>query len=282
MRIRVLSSAATALALGAMLGSPALGTTEIGGVSASNPLMEAEPGTPARRALVIGDPVIRDELIATSADGSGQLLFIDQTTLSIAPDSRILLDEYVYDPDRSTGSVGLSVARGALRFIGGRITKLRDAVIGTPAATIGIRGGAVYTRVAADGSTEVIQLAGERTTVSNEQGQVTLTRPTTKAFVRPGEAPRIVGLATPEEIDERFEPFEGGGGGLQTGLGAVVAAPALDSEVTPYGSGDPGRDVVATNGGSYDGDPTDDPQRFGLGLSSSFVGWRCHGREELG
>ena len=269
MIIRFLSTAATALAMTATIAVPAMAATDIGGVAAANPLMEGSPDTPTRRALVIGDRVVQDELIVTSADGSGQLLFLDQTSLTIAPSSRITLDEYVYDPDRSTGKIGLSITRGALRFIGGRITKLRDAIVRTPAATIGIRGGAIYTSVAGNGVTTVIQMAGERTIVATAEGQVVLTRPSMKAEIVPGKAPRIVGLVTAEEIDDRFAAFEGGGGGLKTDLNAAL--PAMDSRVTPYGSGEigaPDRAPISTTGGSYR-DPPADPRRFGIGLSVS-------------
>ncbi len=263
MSIRFLSTAATALALTA---TPAIAATEIGGVAAANPLMEGAPDTPTRRALVIGDRVLQNELIATSAAGSGQLLFLDQTTLSIAPSSRIMLDEYVYDPDRSTGKIGMRLTRGALRFIGGRITKLRDAIVGTPAATIGIRGGAAYIEVGENGVTTVIQMAGERTMIVTDAGQVAVTRPSMKVEIAPGEAPRVIGLVSVEEIDARFAAFEGGGGGLTTDL-----KQAMDGLVTAYGSGElgaPDREPVSTAGERYSGRPID-PERFGLGFTVS-------------
>ncbi len=269
MPVRFLSTAATALALTVLYVAPAMAAPEIGGVAAANPLMQGSSDTAARRALVIGDRVLQDELIVTSAEGSGQLLFLDQTTLSIAPSSRIVLDEYVYDPDRSAGKIGLSLTRGALRFIGGRITKLRDALVGTPAATIGIRGGAAYIDVAENGVTTVIQIAGERTVIATAGGQIVVTRPSMKVEIIPGEAPRKLGLVSVEEIDARFRAFEGGGGGLRTDIEAAL--PAMGARLSPYGSDDLGaatRAPLSTAGGRY-GDVPVDPMRVGIGFTVS-------------
>ncbi len=269
MSIRFLSTAATALALTATFPASAIAATEIGSVAAANPLMERAPDTPARRALVIGDRVLQNEVIVTSAEGSGQLLFLDQTTLTIAPSSRVVLDEYIYDPETSTGKIGLRLTRGALRFIGGRITKLRDAVLGTSAATIGIRGGAAFIEVGEDGVTTVIQMAGERTRITTADGQVNVTRPSMKVEISPGETPRIMGVVTAEEIDARFAAFEGGTDGLQTDL--QQAGPAIEELISVHGSGDPDapdREPVSTAGGSYADNPIV-PPLLGLGFTVS-------------
>ena len=80
----------------------------------------------------------------------GQLLFVDQTTLTIAPNSEVVLDKFVFDPDRGTGEIAISLTKGALRFIGGKISKNTDAVINTPSATIGIRGGLAVIEIIGD------------------------------------------------------------------------------------------------------------------------------------
>ncbi|MEL6478329.1 MAG: FecR domain-containing protein, partial [Pseudomonadota bacterium] len=138
---------------------------EIGNVAAVNRDMAGTPPTASRRLLELGQNVVRNERIETSDRGAGQLLFVDQTSLTISPNTDILLDEYVYNPAEDTGDVALTMTRGALRFIGGRISKKRRALIRTPTATIGIRGGMVLIQVADDGATRVTHLAGESTTI---------------------------------------------------------------------------------------------------------------------
>ena len=72
---------------------------EIGSVSAVNKDMDGTPPQGQRRALALGNGIVQDELIQTSNIGSGQLLFQDQTALTVAPSSNLVLDKYVYDPD---------------------------------------------------------------------------------------------------------------------------------------------------------------------------------------
>src|SRR5262249_38083143 len=68
-----------------------------------------------------------------------QLLFQDQTTLSVGPRSEVRLDRYVYDPHQSVGDVAVSLTSGALRFITGSQDP-HSYSIRTPVATIGVRG----------------------------------------------------------------------------------------------------------------------------------------------
>ena len=82
--------ATTAIAIPVALVSIAAGAAEdIGKVAAVNPSMDGTPPQQATsRSLALGSGVIQNERIETSEDGSGQLLFVDQTTLSIAPRSK--------------------------------------------------------------------------------------------------------------------------------------------------------------------------------------------------
>ncbi|MEM0944204.1 MAG: FecR domain-containing protein, partial [Pseudomonadota bacterium] len=150
------------------LGLPALAqSTDIGSVAAVNRDMTGTPPQQDLRNLEIGNEVVEDERVQTSDLGSGQLVFIDQTTLTVSPNTDIVLDNYVFDASADRGDMALTMTRGALRFIGGRITKQRRAIIRTPTATIGIRGGLVIIEVSEDGTTRVTQMAGESTTVQS-------------------------------------------------------------------------------------------------------------------
>jgi hypothetical protein len=99
--------------------------------------------------------------VQSSATGRGQLLFLDQTTLSLAPNTTIVLDRFVFDPDRGSGEIGLQLTEGALRFIGGTLSREQDAVIRTPTSTIGIRGSSALV-LHTNGRTIAIFIAGNR------------------------------------------------------------------------------------------------------------------------
>jgi len=121
--------------------SVALAETQVGVTAAVNP--QATAGNLGKvRRLVLGDRVIFREKIDTSGEGLVQVLFVDGSTITVGPNASLLIDEYVYDPGSGTGKLTATVGKGALRFIGGKISKNREAVkINTVIGTVGIRGG---------------------------------------------------------------------------------------------------------------------------------------------
>jgi len=86
-------------------------------------------------------------------------LFTDKSTMSIAPNTDIVIDEYVYDPNANTGHMLVSLTKGALRFVGGQLSHQGEATITTSAANIGIRGGTV-TVIQGPNGVKVINVAG--------------------------------------------------------------------------------------------------------------------------
>lgn len=90
-------------------------------------------------ALALGAPVFTNERISTGVNSVAQVMFTDQTTLSIAPRSQVTLDRYVYDPARSAGDVAVSFGSGAMRFVTGSQDP-HNYQVRTPVATIGVRG----------------------------------------------------------------------------------------------------------------------------------------------
>ena len=89
--------------------------------------------------LVVGGGIFQNDLIRTGTNSVAQLLFQDQTTLSVGPRSEVRLDNYVYDPHQNAGNVAISLTSGALRFITGSQDP-HNYSIRTPVATIGVRG----------------------------------------------------------------------------------------------------------------------------------------------
>ncbi len=96
----------------------------------------------SRASLGEGDPVFAGDVLETGVDGAVGIVFADDTTLSLASDGRIVLDEMVYDPVTQSGSMGIELVQGMLSFVSGQIAKTEpDAMtVKTQMATIGIRG----------------------------------------------------------------------------------------------------------------------------------------------
>jgi hypothetical protein len=121
------------------------------------------------RTLVIGDRLFHNEAIETEVESSTQLLFLDETTMSIGPESRLVLDTFVFDPDPNVSKVVMSATVGVFRFVSGSLASA-SYEIRTPVAIIGVRGTTFDLIVeAVTGATTVILRAGALA-ISNLEG----------------------------------------------------------------------------------------------------------------
>ena len=114
-------------------------TPRIGVAAAVRNEVTATPISAQPHALTAGGGIFENDTIRTGTNSVVQLLFQDQTTLSVGPRSEVRLDHYVYDPHQSSGDVAISLVTGALRFITGSQDP-HNYSIHTPVATIGVRG----------------------------------------------------------------------------------------------------------------------------------------------
>lgn len=136
----LIAAALGATFAGAPILAPQVLAQQVGVAGAVNPASQAVlRGTV--RVLELGAPIIYNEHLHTSSAGSLQVVFIDKTTLSIGPSSDLTIDSFVYDPQKQTGKMALTLGKGVLRVVGGNVTHTGGATITTPVATIGVRGG---------------------------------------------------------------------------------------------------------------------------------------------
>ena len=84
------------------------------------------------------------EQFDTVKTGNGKvgILFIDDTRVDVTQHSKLIIDEFVYDPNTKKGKLSLSAKLGTVRYASGQIAKTsrQDVQITTPTATIGVRG----------------------------------------------------------------------------------------------------------------------------------------------
>lgn len=116
----------------------------VGAAAAVRPSSTGTPPGGATRTLAVGTKIASKERIKTSGSGSLQVMFNDKTTLTIGPNSDLVIDNFVYNPKASGGAFAASLTKGALRFVGGQISHKSGATITTPVATLVIRGGAAF------------------------------------------------------------------------------------------------------------------------------------------
>lgn len=107
------------------------------------------------RTLQRGDNVRQDEKISVGSDGRSELQFADKTKIALGPGSELMLDKFVYDPDKNNGSIILDFVEGTLRFITG-VAEKKTYVIRTPSASITVRGTIFDLHSVANGPTYVL------------------------------------------------------------------------------------------------------------------------------
>jgi hypothetical protein len=212
-------SAAIVVAGLALAATPA-NAQVVGTTSAVNPT-----STSAGRTLTLGAQIIHDDRIRTDAKASLQLLFIDRTSMSIGPNSDVIIDDYVFDTKANAGKLTVSLGKGLLRFIGGQITHSGEANIKTPSALIGIRGGAAQVSVGSQG-TQAVFLGG------NSPGAgITVTPIAMAGSGAAGSSGRPVTITTPG-----YGTTVSNAGVSNAGNGALQQAPVPASTLAPQNS----------------------------------------------
>lgn len=90
----------------------------------------------------IGVPVHLNDVVLTGKDGAIGVTFTDSSMFSVGPNTEIVVDKYVFDPNAGNASFTANMAKGTLQFISGEIAKLSpDAVkVNIPTGTIAVRG----------------------------------------------------------------------------------------------------------------------------------------------
>jgi hypothetical protein len=121
------------------------------------------PATPVK----VGDTVEPGDVLRAKSQSKAQITFLDNTTLAMSPESRIAIDEFVFDPAKQKRSAMLQVFYGAVLAVVSKIyqTEQPDFVIKSHTAIMGIRGTEVGVRLTPNDTT-VLNLHGW-TTVAN-------------------------------------------------------------------------------------------------------------------
>ena len=136
-------------ALGIAAASSAALGQKIGVTTAVTLTTTGQPPGLEERQLTIGTDMVANEQVVTTSTGRAHLLFLDRSSLIVAPDSNLVLDEYVFDPKTKTGKVVFTTTKGFFRYVGGALSKNKNAVeFRTPLATVGLRGGIADVEVA--------------------------------------------------------------------------------------------------------------------------------------
>jgi hypothetical protein len=124
-----------------------------------------------------GAPVHMNDRLRTGANARLEVTFNDNSKLTLGENANVVIDRYVYNPNKSSAQVVLNATQGALRFAGGKIEQMnqKNIVVNTPNAALAVRGTHFWAGPI-DGQYGVLLLNG-KVGVSNRAGAVTLARP---------------------------------------------------------------------------------------------------------
>lgn len=105
----------------------------------------------------------------TTARGVVGITFDDNTQVRVSEHSELLIDDFVYDPETTSGALGIRVSFGTVKYASGNIAHNNpDTVnITTPSSTIAVRGTAFSMTVDETGGSLIILLPNPDGTVGS-------------------------------------------------------------------------------------------------------------------
>jgi len=207
------------------------------------------------RRLTPGLGVFQNERVDTASNASAQLIFRDETALTIGPNSSVTLDQFVYDPSRNAGKAVIRATKGAFRFVSGSVDP-RSYEIETPVGTMGVRGTIVDFFFLANGGLVMILVEGGL------------------QFTVDGSPPRVVQLTTPGQsliiypggATEGPRAWDGTINGVlaRTVAPSTLGIPSLSTSAGTWDTPYSGRDLNTAIGGETPVPPS---------ASSGYVCW---------
>ena len=187
------------LAAAALVAAPTATVAQqnaVGVNSAIQNRVQIKRGAAAPRAAVLKEQVLLNDQVSTGAASRLQIMLLDRSVFTVGANARIAIDRFVYDPARNSRASGVSVAKGAFRFMSGRGTGKPSGPVSvrTPVASIGIRG-TIFEGVV--GEDAIAIAAGEEAVgaaAGSDSANATL-------IVLRGPGPATQGDAAPGRID---------------------------------------------------------------------------------
>jgi hypothetical protein len=90
--------------------------------------------------LALKDDIFKGDVLQTEKNATLTVTFSDDTTLDLSANSRIVVDNFVYQSGGKDNAALISVTRGTMAFVAAAVARTGNMKIETPTATLGIRG----------------------------------------------------------------------------------------------------------------------------------------------
>ncbi|RII29406.1 MAG: hypothetical protein CXR30_12970 [Geobacter sp.] len=93
--------------------------------------------------------LLKGDQIMTGNNGKVGMIFEDDTVISIGPNSKIVIEDFMFQPNEKKLSFVARIIQGTVSYLSGQIAKLAPSLvrIETPHATIGMRGTHILVKV---------------------------------------------------------------------------------------------------------------------------------------
>ena len=172
--------------------------------------------------LNVGDSIFFGDTISSSEGAKSQLMFIDQTVMTIGSKTELAIDEFIYDPVENTGKLLTTIKAGSVKILTGKISEINPAnlEVKTPAGTIGTRGtefktscdsasGTCGTMLVGPGKNNQLGLPSGVVDVANEFGTTTLDEPYQYTQASKNLPPTVAEIV-PQAVLKEFQALEVG------------------------------------------------------------------------
>lgn len=122
-------------------GIPAAAQETIGVVKTSSGSATVTRGKAVLPAAA-GTKLLAGDALSTGSDGSLGVVLVDDSTLSLGPDSSLVIESFLFSPAERKFGMLARISRGSMAYLSGLIGKLAPETVRfeTPTASIGIRG----------------------------------------------------------------------------------------------------------------------------------------------
>ena len=157
--------------------------------------------------LNVGDLIFQGDVVQTRTDSTLAIAFSDGSAFTLNENARMVLNEFVYDPNSTANSAVINLVQGTVSFIAAQVAKTGNMRVETPTATLGIRGTFVTVAVSSvDGNT--VASLGMETDSSGRQyaGAFTLTNRITGDQVTVNNVNSMYAVSPVGSISESAKP----------------------------------------------------------------------------
>lgn len=141
-RSLILSLACFVLALFSAQPVQAAGEGPAGSVKSVTGEAQVIRSGAAPASLKPGDRIFEKDVLTTGKGASLGLVLRDNATLALGPGSRLVVERFLFEPEKGALAQVLRLSHGSMAAVSGEIVKLNPAAskVETPIYSIGIRG----------------------------------------------------------------------------------------------------------------------------------------------